>query len=202
MADNNSIEKLRTEVEHNCRFKKAFRGYDKTDVDQYIAELQKNNEQFRTDILEENRVLGEKNKELSRILQEKNAELSRVLEEKNEELENTVTTLNAQINELENKIKNREMAEKKVEESVVDKLKSTNEMLMTENRKKELIIKEMEEKISAMQENVENYSDLLKVLDKKLSQMLKEKVEECEDIIMAWEGQFDKTNQELRAKIK
>lgn len=60
MADNNSIEKLRTEVEHNCRFKKAFRGYDKTDVDQYIAELQKNNEQFRTDILEENRVLGEK----------------------------------------------------------------------------------------------------------------------------------------------
>lgn len=202
MADNNSIEKLRTEVEHNCRFKKAFRGYDKTDVDQYIAELQKNNEQFRTDILEENRVLGEKNKELSRILQEKNAELSRVLEEKNEELENTVTTLNAQINELENKIKNREMAEKKVEESVVDKLKSTNEMLMTENRKKELIIKEMEEKISAMQENVENYSDLLKVLDKKLSQMLKEKVEECEDIIMAWEGQFDKTNQDLRAKIK
>lgn len=74
--------------------------------------------------------------------------------------------MNAQINELENKIKNREMAEKKVEESVVDKLKSTNEMLMTENRKKELIIKEMEEKISAMQENVENYSDLLKVLIK------------------------------------
>lgn len=172
----NPIEQLRTEVEQNYRFKKAFHGYDKGSVDMYIEEMKKNHEQICADMLEERESLTKKNREL--------------LEK--------ISHMEQEIDELNDKIEKREQTEKTIEESVVEKLKRRNEILMKENTAKELKMKEQDEKISSMRQNVETYADLLKELDKKLSKMLHSKMEECEDIIVAWEEQFDKTGSQLK----
>ena len=63
-------------------------------------------------------------------------------------------------------------------------------------------IAELEDRIKTMQEDVINYTEMLEALDKRLKEMLNEKISQCNDVIDAWEIQFKKTKNNIKEKIK
>lgn len=174
-----TIEKLRNEVENEHRFKSVRRGYDKKTVNVYLEELEiKHREQLESE--EEN---------------------TRAAQDKNRQLMEHIDKMKEQIAELQNKLDNREATERAVAESMLEGLKETNSKLTEENSTKQLRIAELEEQIKTMRADVDNYTNMLVVLDKKLKQMLDEKLSECYDVIDAWEVQFDNTSKEIKEKI-
>jgi DivIVA domain-containing protein len=177
----NSIDRIRTEVENEHRFPTVRRrGYDKKSVNQYLEELEEQHSQ-----------------ELEKEQEKTNAALL-----KNEELLEQMEVMNVKLDELRAKIKNREATEESVAQSVVEGLKETNQRLTEENQRKQLKITELEEKINQISGDVSDYSHMLVLLDNKLKEMLKNKFIECEDIIVAWEQQFEKNSENIQDKIK
>ena len=177
---NMTIEKLRAEVENEHRFKSVLRGYDKKVVNAYLEEME---EKYQQQI------------ELER-------EKAKVMQNKNEELTEQIDKMNEKIDGLINKLENREAAENAVVESMMNGLKETNSSLMEENSKKQMKIVELETSLQAMKVEVMNYTDMLSALDKKLKDLLNEKINECNDVINAWEIQFEQTKDDIRKKME
>lgn len=174
-----TIERLRAEVENEHRFKSVRRGFDKKAVNVYLENLE---EKFRQQLS------IEKNK-------------TEAMQDKNQQLMDQIDKMNEKIDELQNKLENREATEKAVVESMMNKMKETNHQLMEENTRKQMKITELEERIGAMKAEVLNYTEMLSALDKKLKQLLAEKINECNDVIDAWEIQFEQTKNQIQEKI-
>ena len=68
--------------------------------------------------------------------------------------------------------------------------------------KKKMRIAELEETIQSMRTEVINYTDMLSALDKKLKELLNEKINECNDVIDAWETQFEQTKNDIKGKME
>lgn len=175
-----TIERLRAEVENEHRFKSVRRGFDKKAVNAYLEDLE---EKFRQQLV------IEKNK-------------TEAMQDKNQQLTDQIDKMNEKIDELQNKLENREATEKAVVESMMNKMKETNHQLMEENTKKQMKITELEECIGAMKAEVLNYTEMLSALDQKLKQLLAEKINECNDVIDAWEVQFEQTKNQIKEKIE
>ncbi len=176
---NMTIEKLRAEVENEHRFKSVRRGYDKKVVNAYLEEMEEKHQQQL---------------ELER-------EKTKAVQNKNHQLMEQIDKMNEKIDILINKLENREATENAVVESMMNGLKETNNSLMEENTKKQMKIAELEAGIQAMKVEVMNYTEMLSALDKKLKDLLNEKINECNDVINAWEVQFEQTKNDIKNKI-
>lgn len=177
---NMTIEKLRAEVENEHRFKSVRRGYDKKIVNAYLEEMEEKHQQQL---------------ELER-------EKTKVIQNKNQQLMEQIDKMNEKIDTLISKLENREATENAVVESMMNGLKETNSRLMEENSEKQVKIAELETRLQSMEAEVIDYTDMLSALDKKLKDLLNEKVNECSDVIAAWELQFEQTKNDIRNKIK
>lgn len=175
-----TIEKLRTEVENEHRFKSVWHGYDKKTVNEYLENVERKHQQ-QIEIEKEN---------------------AKTIQSKNEQLMAQIDELNEKMEILQNKLDNKEATEKAVVESMLNGLKETNNRLMEENSKKKMRIAELEETIQSMRTEVINYTDMLSALDKKLKELLNEKINECNDVIDAWETQFEQTKNDIKGKME
>ena len=175
-----TIEKLRAEVENEHRFKSVWRGYEKNAVNEYIKDMGKKHQ-----------------KQLEEQQENFKATLS-----KNKQMVEQINKMNDKIDELQNKLQNREKTENSVVQNMINGLKETNSRLMEENGKKKMQIAKLEERIEAMREDVMNYTDMLAALDKRLKELLNEKISECNDVIDAWESQFEQTKNDIKTKME
>lgn len=175
-----TIEKLRTEVENEHRFKSVRRGYDKKSVNAYLENLE------------------EKHQHQLEMEREK----TQAVQNKNQQLVDEIDKMNEKIGELQNKLENREATEKAVAESMLEGLKETNCQLMEENSKSQMKIAELEGNLRSIKAEVVNYTDMLSALDKKLKVLLNEKINECNNVIEAWETQFEQTKNDIIKKME
>lgn len=110
--------------------------------------------------------------------------------------------MNSKIEELQNKLENRDEAEKSVVQKMMDSLKETNSSLMEENSRKKMEIARLEERIETMKSDVINYTEMLAALDKQLKEVLNGKISECNDLIDTWERQFEQTKEGIKEKME
>lgn len=178
--EKNTIENLRKDLENEHRFTSALRGYNKKEVNEYLQNIE--------------------NEQLNRLEEERN----RIREEqdRSKELIQQIQKQNQKIQELQKKIDNRDATEKSVAQKMIDELKDTNSKLMAENSRKQMEIANLQERIEKMREDVTNYTSMLTALDKRLKEMLNEKMDQCNGIIDAWERQFLQTKDGIDEKMK
>ena len=175
-----TIENLRKDLENEHRFTSVWRGYNKKEVNDYLQSME--NEQAR------------------RIEEERNS--AKEEQERSKELILQIQKQNQKIQELQKKLDNRDATEKSVVQKMMDELKETNSKLMKENSRKQMEIANFEERITKMREDVTNYTAMLSALDKRLKELLNEKMDECNNIIDTWERQFLQTKNGIEEKLK
>lgn len=175
-----TIENLRKDLENEHRFTSVWRGYNKKEVNDYLQNME--NEQAR------------------RIEEERNS--AKEEQERSKELILQIQKQNQKIQELQKKLDNRDTTEKSVVQKMMDELKETNSKLMKENSRKQMEIANLEERITKMREDVTNYTAMLSALDKRLKELLNEKIDECNNIIDTWERQFLQTKNGIEEKLK
>lgn len=175
-----TIETIREEVENEHRFKSVWRGYEKNAVNEYIKDLE------------------EKQKQQIEVEQEK----AKAILSKNQQMIKQIDEMNVRIDELREKLKKREATENSVVQKMIHSLKETNSKLMEENSNKKMQIAALEERMEAMRGDVVNYSNMLSALDKRLKELLNEKISECNDVIDAWEAQFEQTTNDIKTKME
>ncbi|WP_301956096.1 DivIVA domain-containing protein [uncultured Eubacterium sp.] len=175
-----TIENLRKDLENEHRFTSVWRGYNKKEVNDYLQNME--NEQAR------------------RIEEERNS--AKEEQERSKELILQIQKQNQKIQELQKKLDNRDATEKSVVQKMMDELKETNSKLMKENSRKQMEIANFEERITKMREDVTNYTAMLSALDKRLKELLNEKMDECNNIIDTWERQFLQTKNGIEEKLK
>lgn len=175
-----TIENLRKDLENEHRFTSVWRGYNKKEVNDYLQNME--NEQAR------------------RIEEERNS--AKEEQERSKELILQIQKQNQKIQELQKKLDNRDAIEKSVVQKMMDELKETNSKLMKENSRKQMEIANLEERITKMREDVTNYTAMLSALDKRLKELLNEKMDECNNIIDTWERQFLQTKNGIEEKLK
>lgn len=175
-----TIENLRKDLENEHRFTSVWRGYNKKEVNDYLQNME--NEQAR------------------RIEEERNS--AKEEQERSKELILQIQKQNQKIQELQKKLDNRDATEKSVVQKMMDELKETNSKLMKENSRKQMEIANLEERITKMREDVTNYTAMLSALDKRLKELLNEKMDECNNIIDTWEQQFLQTKNGIEEKLK
>lgn len=175
-----TIENLRKDLENEHRFTSVWRGYNKKEVNDYLQNME--NEQAR------------------RIEEERNS--AKEEQERSKELILQIQKQNQKIQELQKKLDNRDATEKSVVQKMMDELKETNSKLMKENSRKQMEIANLEERITKMREDVTNYTAMLSALDKRLKELLNEKMDECNNIIDTWERQFLQTKNGIEEKLK
>lgn len=175
-----TIENLRKDLENEHRFTSVWRGYNKKEVNDYLQNME--NEQAR------------------RIEEERNS--AKEEQERSKELILQIQKQNQKIQELQKKLDNRDATEKSVVQKMMDELKETNSKLMKENSRKQMEIANLEERITKMREDVTNYTAMLSALDKRLKELLNEKIDECNNIIDTWERQFLQTKNGIEEKLK
>ena len=175
-----TIENLRKDLENEHRFTSVWRGYNKKEVNDYLQNME--NEQAR------------------RIEEERNS--AKEEQERSKELILQIQKQNQKIQELQKKLDNRDATEKSVVQKMMDELKEANSKLMKENSRKQMEIANLEERITKMREDVTNYTAMLSALDKRLKELLNEKMDECNNIIDTWERQFLQTKNGIEEKLK
>lgn len=175
-----TIENLKKDLENEHRFTSVWRGYNKKEVNDYLQNME--NEQAR------------------RIEEERNS--AKEEQERSKELILQIQKQNQKIQELQKKLDNRDATEKSVVQKMMDELKETNSKLMKENSRKQMEIANFEERITKMREDVTNYTAMLSALDKRLKELLNEKMDECNNIIDTWERQFLQTKNGIEEKLK
>ena len=175
-----TLENLRKYLENEHRFTSVWRGYNKKEVNDYLQNME--NEQAR------------------RIEEERNS--AKEEQERSKELILQIQKQNQKIQELQKKLDNRDATEKSVVQKMMDELKETNSKLMKENSRKQMEIANLEERITKMREDVTNYTAMLSALDKRLKELLNEKMDECNNIIDTWERQFLQTKNGIEEKLK
>lgn len=175
-----TIENLRKDLENEHRFTSVWRGYNKKEVNDYLQNME--NEQAR------------------RIEEERNS--AKEEQERSKELILQIQKQNQKIQELQKKLDNRDATEKSVVQKMMDELKENNSKLMKENSRKQMEIANLEERITKMREDVTNYTAMLSALDKRLKELLNEKMDECNNIIDTWERQFLQTKNGIEEKLK
>lgn len=178
--EKDTIDSLRHELENENRFTVAWRGYSKKEVNNYLQDIQQ--------------------KHVESVEEEQKKTKSE--QSKNEQLMLQIEKMNERIEELQRKLENREATEKSVVQKMIDGLKETNSNLMDENSRKQIKIAELEDRMKTMQEDVINYTEMLEALDKRLKEMLNEKISQCNDVIDAWEIQFKKNKNNIKEKMK
>ncbi len=178
--EKDTIDSLRHELENENRFAVVWRGYSKKEVNNYLQDIQQ--------------------KHMESVEEERKKTKSE--QSKNEQLMLQIDKMNERIEELQRKLENRDATEKSVVQKMIDGLKETNSNLMDESSRKQMKIAELEDRIKTMQEDVINYTEMLEALDKRLKEMLNEKISQCNDVIDAWEIQFKKTKNNIKEKIK
>ena len=178
--EKDTIDSLRHELENENRFTVAWRGYSKKEVNNYLQDIQQ--------------------KHVESVEEEQKKTKSE--QSKNEQLMLQIEKMNERIEELQRKLENRDATEKSVVQKMIDGLKETNSNLMDESSRKQMKIAELEDRIKTMQEDVINYTEMLEALDKRLKEMLNEKISQCNDVIDAWEIQFKKNKNNIKEKMK
>ena len=175
-----TIENLRKDLENEHRFTSVWRGYNKKEVNDYLQNME--------------------NEKARRIEEERNS--AKEEQERSKELILQIQKQNQKIQELQKKLDNRDATEKSVVQKMMDELKETNSKLMKENSRKQMEIANLEERITKMREDVTNYTAMLSALDKRLKELLNEKMDECNNIIDTWERQFLQTKNGIEEKLK
>ena len=175
-----TIENLRKDLENEHRFTSVWRGYNKKEVNDYLQNME--NEQAR------------------RIEEERNS--AKEEQERSKELILQIQKQNQKIQELQKKLDNRDATEKSVVQKMMDELKETNSKLMKENSRKQMEIANLEERITTMRQDATDYTAMLSALDKRLKELLNEKMDECNNIIDTWKRQFLQTKNGIEEKLK
>lgn len=178
--DKATIKNLRRKIENENRFSSAWRGYNKGEVNEYLQNIGENQA-----------------KQIEEERKKTNAE-----HDKNQQLLAQIQKMNSKIEELQNKLENRDEAEKSVVQKMMDSLKETNSSLMEENSRKKMEIARLEERIETMKSDVINYTEMLAALDKQLKEVLNGKISECNDLIDTWERQFEQTKEGIKEKME
>lgn len=184
-------EKMAQALEENTKMVEASNDETNTRLEAVIEEknqqIQDLREQFEKQ-LEEMKAGKEQEKEAA--IAGKSQELQEIIEQKDREIEI-----------LNNKLLNREEAEKRLEESAIEGYKAENAKLTEENNKKKVIIAELEEKLSHISGNLENNVKMLDSLNVKLGEMMAAKFAECEDIVSVWSEQYNNISVMIKNRL-
>lgn len=170
-----ALENLRGEIEQNHRFKTALNGYDKKDVQNYLAELMPTFEAAMAELRDQ-----------CTVLRRENTELRAVLAEKQEALEASKT-----------RERIRAEAEMNARESMVDSLRNSNARLTEDNRNRQVEIADLRQQLDDRAAAIADGSASLDALNRHLAAAMKEKIRECEELMRAWSTEFSGAVAEL-----
>ena len=165
-ASTAAVERLRADLEQEHRFKTSLQGYEKSGVNAYLDKL---TEDFAA-------AADEMEAECAR-LREENAGLYRRLAEQESELS-------------EARARARSGEESGMRESVLEDLRAANQGLQNENRRRQVEITELKEKMNDLRARGQESADSLARLNDRLHDMLLQKLGECDGILGAWRDQF------------
>ena len=167
MDESGSVEVLRESIERNYRFKTTFSGYDKKEVQEYIDRLNSDYNENMEELKAQVKCLTEENKELLVRITGRDEELAQVHNEEREKRE----------------------AALKLQEDVIAGLRDRNQNLLDENQGLYLKIAGLEEHIERIRGCVVDGNAQSAVLNASLKNMLQNKVDECGEILNAWQEQ-------------
>lgn len=139
---------------------------------------------------------------IQEIEKQKSAQIQQMEAEMNAKMADIISQKDKEIQNLNNKLVNREEAEKKLQESAIEGYKVTNARLSEENNKKTIRISELEEKLALATSNMDNNIEMFDSLNTRLNEMLRVKFSECEDILSIWSDKFNETSGMIRKQIE
>lgn len=142
------------------------------------------------------------NKKLRELVATKDKEKDDAVFTKSQEMQEIIDQKEREISILNDKLANREAAEKKLEESTVASYKAENARLTDENNKRKLRIVELEEELAHLSGNLENSVKSLDSLNEQLNEMIAAKFAECEDIVSVWSKQYDSISRGIKERLQ
>ncbi len=178
--ENVSIEDLRSAVENEHRFATVLRGYDKKAVNTYLKEMEENYQQSlaeydekRVDIIKENELLNEK-----------------------------VEILNARIKDLNARLDAKRDNDEKIRQTVMAEMSVKTNQIKSEKREVELKLTETEKELENFKADVKEATGELNGMSEKLEKLLREKFDECAEIIKTWDTQHSVVVENIENQVK